>query len=67
MTPDLSTEICGIRLRNPLILASGVLGTEPGILERVGRAGAGAVTTKSCSLEPRAGHPNPTVLDWARG
>ena len=67
MTPDLTVELCGIRLRNPLIPASGVLGTEPAILHRVGLAGAGAVTSKSCSLQPRAGHPNPTVLDWGPG
>lgn len=67
MTPDLTVDLCGIRLRNPLALASGVLGTEPGILQRVGLAGAGAVTSKSCSLLPRKGHPNPTVLDWGPG
>lgn len=67
MTPDLTVDLCGIRLRNPLVLASGVLGTEPGILQRVGLAGAGAVTSKSCSLLPRKGHPNPTVLDWGPG
>ncbi|HDN79855.1 MAG TPA: dihydroorotate dehydrogenase [Chloroflexi bacterium] len=65
--PDLSVELCGIRLRNPLILASGILGTGPDLLVRVARAGAGAVTTKSCSLKPRKGHPNPTVLDWGHG
>jgi len=65
--PDLTARLCGVRLRNPLILASGVLGTEPAILHRVGLAGAGAVTSKSCSLEPRGGHPNPTVLDWGPG
>ncbi|MGC8838003.1 MAG: dihydroorotate dehydrogenase [Anaerolineae bacterium] len=67
MNPDLTVDLCGIRLRNPLVLASGVLGTEPGILQRVGMAGAGAVTSKSCSLLPRRGHPNPTVLDWGPG
>jgi dihydroorotate dehydrogenase (NAD+) catalytic subunit len=64
---DLSVELCGVRLRNPLILASGVLGTSPELLARVGCAGASAVTTKSCSLQPREGHPNPTVLAWEHG
>ena len=36
-------------------------------MARVARSGAGAVTAKSCSLEPRAGHPNPTVLAWEHG
>jgi dihydroorotate dehydrogenase (NAD+) catalytic subunit len=59
--------LCGVPLPNPLVLASGVLGTEAELLARVARAGAGAVTAKSCSLEPRAGHPNPTVLAWEHG
>jgi dihydroorotate dehydrogenase (NAD+) catalytic subunit len=60
-------QLCGVPLPNPLVLASGILGTEAELLARVARAGAGAVTAKSCSLEPRAGHPNPTVLAWEHG
>jgi len=65
--PELAVDLCGIRLSNPLILAAGILGTGAELLERVARAGAGAVTAKSCGLEPRAGYPNPTVLDWGHG
>jgi dihydroorotate dehydrogenase (NAD+) catalytic subunit len=56
-----------VALANPLILASGILGTEAELMARVARSGAGAVTAKSCSLQPRAGHPNPTVLAWEHG
>nr|NIV37368.1 dihydroorotate dehydrogenase [Anaerolineae bacterium] len=63
----LNTSLCGVDLPNPLILASGILGTEAELMARVARNGAGAVTAKSCSLEPRAGHPNPTVLAWEHG
>jgi dihydroorotate dehydrogenase (NAD+) catalytic subunit len=65
--PILSVNLCGVDLPNPLILASGILGTEAELLARVARCGAGAVTAKSCSLEPRDGHPNPTVLAWEHG
>jgi dihydroorotate dehydrogenase (NAD+) catalytic subunit len=65
--PSLRVDLCGIDLPNPLVLASGILGTEAELLARVARCGAGAVTAKSCSLEPRAGHPNPTVLAWEHG
>jgi dihydroorotate dehydrogenase (NAD+) catalytic subunit len=65
--PELAVDLCGVRLSNPLILAAGILGTGAGLLERVATAGAGAVTAKSCGPEPRAGHPNPTVLDWGHG
>jgi len=67
MSLDLSVDLCGIRLPNPLVLASGILGTSAPLLERVARCGAGAVTTKSCGPAPRAGHPNPTVIDWGGG
>jgi dihydroorotate dehydrogenase (NAD+) catalytic subunit len=65
--PDLSVELVGVRLASPLVLASGIWGSGAGTLVRAGRAGAGAVTSKSCSVMPRKGHPNPTVLNWGPG
>ncbi len=65
--PDLSVEIAGVRLANPLVLASGIWGTTPELLERAARAGAGAVTAKTCTPGPRRGHRNPTALDWGHG
>ncbi|MEW5955130.1 MAG: dihydroorotate dehydrogenase [Candidatus Micrarchaeota archaeon] len=64
---DVSTKIAGVGLRNPTVLAAGILGTSADLLCRVAKCGAGAVTSKSCSLEPRDGHPNPTALDWGEG
>jgi len=64
---DLSVEIAGIKLKNPTILAAGILGTTGESLKRVARAGAGAVTTKSIGLVPREGHPNPTVHETYKG
>jgi len=65
--PDLSVSLAGVQLKGPLVLASGIWGSGAGTLLRAGRAGAGAVTSKSCSVLPRKGHPNPTVLDWGHG
>ena len=65
--PDLSVSLAGVPLRNPLVLASGIWGSGAGTLVRACRAGAGAVTSKSCSVLPRKGHPNPTVLSWGHG
>ncbi|MGC9395769.1 MAG: dihydroorotate dehydrogenase [Anaerolineae bacterium] len=65
--PDLTCNFLGLHLRNPIILASGILGTSADVLERVARAGAGAVTAKSCGPAPRAGHPNPVAVDWDHG
>jgi dihydroorotate dehydrogenase (NAD+) catalytic subunit len=64
---DLSVDLCGLHLRNPFVLAAGILGTSAALLERVAGAGAGAVTAKSCGLHPRPGHRNPTVLPWEGG
>ena len=65
--PTLATTLAGIPLASPLVLASGILGTAAASLRRVAAAGAGAVTTKSCSLLPRPGHPSPCVLPWRGG
>lgn len=64
---DLSINLCGKKLTNPLILASGILGTKAALLARVAKTGAAAVTTKSCGLLPRQGHENPTVLASEHG
>ena len=64
---DLSCRIAGIRLPTPLVLASGIWGTSPALLERAARSGAGAVTAKTCTPVPRRGHRNPTAVDWGQG
>jgi len=62
MTVKLETRISGLKLENPTILASGILGISKKILERVAKSGAGAVTTKSITLKPREGHNNPIFI-----
>ena len=57
----------GQSLRSPLVLASGIWGTTVSLLQRAAEAGCGAVTAKSCGPTPRAGHVNPTCLDWGSG
>lgn len=54
-------------MNSPLVLASGIIGTSADLLERAALCGAGAVTSKSCSLEPRPGHPNPVAVEWEGG
>jgi dihydroorotate dehydrogenase (NAD+) catalytic subunit len=62
MENRLATEIAGLKLANPTMLASGILGYTGLSLKSVIEAGAGAVVTKSLGLEPRTGYPNPTVV-----
>lgn len=64
---DLAVDLCGVSLSNPLVLASGIWGSCAQTMVRLAQRGAGGVTSKSCSLTPRAGHPNPTVLRWEGG
>lgn len=64
---ELGIQLGGIPLINPLVLASGVMGTSPELLQRIALSGAGAVTAKSCGPHPREGHPNPVMIDWEHG
>jgi dihydroorotate dehydrogenase (NAD+) catalytic subunit len=63
----LSTSLAGLKLGNPTILASGVLGYSAESLHRVAKGGAGAVVTKSIGVEPRVGYANPTVVQAEAG
>ena len=58
----LNINLCGIALKNPLVLASGILGNTWSILKRVADEGVGAVTTKSITLEPKKGYSNPVIV-----
>ncbi len=64
---DLKTSVGKLEMRNPTMLASGILGETGELLLRVAGSGAGAVVTKSIGLEPREGHPNPTVVEMEHG
>jgi dihydroorotate dehydrogenase (NAD+) catalytic subunit len=63
----LETEVCGLKLKNPTILASGILGNVGSSLKRVALAGAGAVVTKSIGKQARHGHKNPCVIKIEQG
>jgi dihydroorotate dehydrogenase (NAD+) catalytic subunit len=58
---DLGTQIAGVPLRNPFLLASGIWGESGESLAGAWRAGAGGVITKSIGAGPRPGYPNPTI------
>ncbi len=63
----MTIQFLGKSLKNPLVLASGVLGNNKQILERVHKNGCGLVTMKSIGPAPRDGHKNPTVIDLGHG
>ncbi len=63
----MTIQFIGKTLKNPMVLASGILGNSRDILERVHENGCGLVTMKSIGPEPRDGHKNPTVIDLGQG
>lgn len=60
--PDISVEIGSLKLKNPAILAAGILGTTASSLNRIASLGAGAVVTKSIGPRPREGHAGPVIV-----
>ena len=59
----LETNISGLKLKSPIILASGILGVSFSSMMRVIDAGAGAVTTKSIGPKARKGYKNPSIIE----
>jgi len=55
-------NFAGLNLKNPVIVASGILGLSQNIFERLNKIGAGAIVSKSISDRPREGYRNPTVV-----
>ncbi len=67
LTVDLGVYLSGLRLRNPTILASGILGDKAQLLRRASESGFGAVTTKSFTYNPREGYKTPIVAEVKAG
>jgi len=63
----LNTKLGKIELKNPIVLASGILGTNVEILNRCAANGCGAVTTKSIGPIEREGNKNPSVVEIGNG
>ena len=59
----LSLTLTGLKLKNPLMLAAGIMGTTGSSLKRVAEGGAGAVVTKSIGIASKSGHPNPSMVE----
>lgn len=64
---SLEVGLASIKLRNPFMNASGVLGSTASLLRSLAESGAGAVVTKSLSLEPREGYPTPVLIELPYG
>ena len=63
----LETKLCGLKLRNPTVLASGIVGVSKASVSYAAENGAGAVTIKSLTTDRRKGHPAPIILTYEGG
>ncbi len=64
---SLETLFFGKRIKNPMFLASGILGMTKASLETACDNGCGGVIAKSLTLEPRKGHEGPNIVETEAG
>ena len=63
----LERNISELKLKSPLILASGILGVSYSTMKRLVDVGIGAITTKSIGPKPRKGYNNPSIIEVNQG
>jgi len=64
---DLSVEFAGLRLKNPVIAASGTFGYGVEFAQLVDLNSIGGIVVKGLSREPMAGNPSPRLVETAAG
>lgn len=64
---DLSVNICGVNLRNPVITASGTCGCGEEYAPWYSAAELGAISVKAVTLEPREGNEVPRICETPSG
>jgi dihydroorotate dehydrogenase (NAD+) catalytic subunit len=65
--PELSVTIAGLRLRNPVMTASGTFGYGKEYADLLDLNQLGALITKGVSLKPMAGNPPPRICETPSG
>jgi dihydroorotate dehydrogenase (NAD+) catalytic subunit len=65
--PDLSVQVGNLKLRNPILLASGTVGYGNEISEFIDLSKIGGIVTKSISLKPRKGNPPQRIVETPAG
>lgn len=67
MEPSLAVEIGAVRLKNPLMGASGTFGYGLEFEDFLDLESLGGFVTKGLSLDPRLGHPPPRIVETPAG
>lgn len=65
--PDLTVEIAGIKLRNPVMTASGTFGYGSEFADYMDLESIGAIITKGLSIRPKAGNRTPRIVETPAG
>lgn len=65
--PSLEVEIAGLKLRNPVMPASGTFGYGEEYAPYLDLNGLGAIVTKGLSLNPKAGNKTPRICETVSG
>lgn len=67
MVKDLSVDLCGIRLQNPVVPASGTFGFGLELADSMDLNVLGAISLKGTTLETRYGNPTPRIAECTEG
>lgn len=67
MTPSLATQLGPIRMKNPVMTASGTFGYGPEYADLVDLNQLGALVVKGICLKPTTGNPPPRTVEVASG
>ncbi len=64
---DISVDLCGLKLKNPTMLASGLVGISGAACLFAAQHEAGAIVPKSIGPREREGHKNPILVEFQGG
>ena len=64
---SLETEVASLKLKHPVMNASGILGNSPGGIVRLVKLGFSAVVTKTITPEPKTGFKPPIIVELPTG
>src|SRR3990167_3108160 len=67
MKPNLETNIGNIKLKNPVLVASGTFGHAKEFEKLIDLRKLGWIVTKTITLKPRLGNPPPRIVETASG
>ena len=65
--PDMTVDLGGIKMKNPVTVASGTFGYGPEYADLVDLNRLGAITVKGICAEPHLGNPTPRTVETSSG